>query len=173
MRARNHVPWLPCRNTHHNKAGISSKQGKSVRQVKKEGGVWGRVMSPMRTCFALSAVARARRRLVLACWRTANVTSTYSSARHPSTKHRHHMQSAPYDVGVSVRINIAWREQGHAGNGWIQGKSARQVKKEGGVWGRVMSPMRTCLALHAVARARRRIELACWRTANVTYSSAR
>ena len=43
------------------------------------------------------------------------------------------MQSAPYDVGVSVRINIAWREQGHAGNGWIQGKSVRQVKKEGGV----------------------------------------
>ena len=38
---------------------------------------------------------------------------------------------APYDVGVSVRINIAWREQGHAGHGWIQGKSVRQVKKEG------------------------------------------
>ena len=79
------------------------------------------------------AEGSARRRLVLACWRTANVTSTYSSARHPSTKHRHHMQSASYDVGVSVRINIAWREQGHAGNGWIQGKSVRQVKKEGGV----------------------------------------
>ena len=55
--------------------------------------MWGRVMSPMRTCVALSAVARSRRRIVLACWRTANVTSTYSSARHPSTKHRHHMQS--------------------------------------------------------------------------------